>query len=159
MIDLVFDADVNQAGFVSLPDIEKAVLAACGQAGFSGQPELCLRVVADAEIQALNKQWRGKDKITDVLSFPMQDGPDYNLNMPLGDIVLAAPFVHQQAGLLGLPVQDHVLHLIIHAVLHLLGFDHGLEKEAKTMQQLEQNIMSELGLHDPYPGHVTASSA
>jgi len=155
MIEVLFDADVNQAGFPATPDIESVVLAACNTAGFSAQPELCVRFASDAAVRALNRQWRGLDTVTDVLSFPMQEGPDYDFNMPLGDIALAARFVYQQAGLLDLPVQDHALHLIIHAVLHLLGFDHISDAEATHMQKLEQAIMRHLGLHDPYPNHST----
>jgi probable rRNA maturation factor len=156
MIEVVIDADVNHTGLPTASDIEQAVLAACGVAGFSGRPGLCVRFAADEVIRALNRQWRGLDKATDVLSFPMQEGPDYDFNMPLGDIALAVRFIHQEAILLGLPMQDHALHLIIHAVLHLLGFDHILEEEAETMQQLEQRVMRHLDLHDPYPNHATA---
>jgi probable rRNA maturation factor len=156
MIDVVFDTDVNQAGFPATADIERAVRVACDEAGFSGQAELCVRFATDENIQVLNKQWRDLDKVTDVLSFPMQEGPDYNLNISLGDIALAARFVHQQASSLNLPVQAHTLHLIIHAVLHLLGFDHMKDKDAKIMQKLEQHIMRHLGLYDPYPNHSTA---
>jgi len=159
MIEVIIDADVNHAGFPSTKSIERAVLATCNEAGFSGRPELCVRIAADADIRALNKQWRGLDSVTDVLSFPMQEGPCYDLNMSLGDIALAARFVHKEAGALGLSVQDHVLHLIIHAVLHLLGFDHVRDEETTTMQQLEQRVMRHLGLHDPYPNHYTAGQS
>lgn len=155
MIDVVFDADVNHAGFPATADIERAVCAACDEAGFSGQPELCVRFAADEDIRALNKQWRGQDKVTDVLSFPMQEGPGYNLDMSLGDIALAARFVRQQARSLNLPVQAHTLHLIIHAVLHLLGFDHVKDEDATIMHKLEQHIMQHLNLHNPYPNHST----
>lgn len=156
MIDVVFDADVDQTGLPAITDIESAVGAACEMAGFSGQPELCVRFATDENIQMLNKHWRDLDKVTDVLSFPMQEGPDYDLNMSLGDIALASRFIRQQASSLELPIQAHTLHLIIHAVLHLLGFDHVKEKDTKIMQKLEQHIMSHLGLHDPYPNHSKA---
>jgi len=155
MIEVVFDADVQQAGFPPLPAIERAVAAACQAAGFSMQPELCVRFASDEAVRSLNRQWRGLDKVTDVLSFPMQEGPAYDLGMSLGDIALAAGFIHQQARSLGLSVQNHSLHLIIHAVLHLLGFDHESETPAAGMQQIEQEIMAQLGLHDPYPDQVT----
>jgi probable rRNA maturation factor len=155
MIDVVFDADVNQAEFPATADIERAVRIACEEAGFNGQTELCVRFATDENIQALNKQWRDLNKVTDVLSFPMQEGPDYDLNASLGDIALAARFIRQQASSLNLPIQAHTLHLIIHAVLHLLGFDHVKNKDTKIMQKLEQHIMQHLGLHDPYPNHST----
>jgi len=156
VIEVVFDADVSHAGFPATADIERAVHAVCDKAGLSGQPELCVRFAADEEIQALNKQWRRLDKVTDVLSFPMQEGPGYDLNMPLGDIALAARFIRQQARSLNLSVQAHTLHLIIHAVLHLLGFDHVKDEDAKIMHKLEQHIMRHLSLHNPYPNHSTA---
>lgn len=159
MIEVVYDADVNQTGFPATADIERVVCAVCDEAGFSGQAELCVRFADDEEIRALNKQWRGLDKITDVLSFPMQEGPGYDLNMSLGDIALAARFVRQEASSLDLPVQAHVLHLIVHAVLHLLGFDHVKDEDAKIMHKLEQHIMQHLGLHDPYPNYSTAGQS
>ncbi len=155
MIDVVFDAEVNQTGCPLTAEIERAVHMACAEAGFSGQAELCVRFATDEEIQLLNKQWRGLDKVTDVLSFPMQEGPDYDLKMSLGDIALAARFIRQQASALDLTMQTHTLHLIIHAVLHLLGFDHVKERDAIIMQKLEQRIMRHLKLHDPYPNHST----
>jgi len=156
MIEVVIDAGVRHTEFPATKNIEQAVFAACGETGFIGNPELCVRFATDEAIRVLNKQWRGLDTVTDVLSFPMQDGPDYDCNMPLGDIALAARFVHKEADTLDLPVQDHALHLIIHAVLHLLGFDHMRDEEKKTMQKIEQRVMRHLGLHDPYPNHSTA---
>ncbi len=159
MIDVVFDADVNRSDFPATTDIEQAVRAVCNEVGYSDQPELCVRFAADEAIQILNKQWRDLDKVTDVLSFPMQEGPNYDLNIPLGDIALAAQFIRQQADSLDLPVQAHILHLIVHAMLHLLGFDHVMNEDAKIMQQLEQHIMQHLGLHNPYPVHSTAGQS
>jgi probable rRNA maturation factor len=159
MIEVIIDADADHAGIPARQGIEQAVLAACSEAGFRGRPELCVRFAADETIRTLNRQWRGLDQVTDVLSFPMQEGPDYDFNMPLGDIALAVQFIHQEAFLLGLPMQDHALHLIIHAVLHLLGFDHVRDEEAKAMQKLEQRVMLHLDMHDPYPNHLTAGHA
>jgi probable rRNA maturation factor len=156
VIEIIIDADANHAGIPAMPGIEQAVLAACSEAGFPDCPELCVRFAADETIRTLNRQWRGLDEVTDVLSFPMQEGPDYDFNMPLGDIALAVQFIHQEAILLDLRMQDHVLHLIVHAVLHLLGFDHMRDEEAKAMQKLEQRVMLCLGLHDPHPNHSTA---
>ncbi len=112
---------------------------------------LCLRLADDAVVQQLNDEWRHKNAVTDVLSFPMQDGPDFLPELPLGDIILAWPFVTQEAARLGLPVVDHALHLVIHGVLHLLGYDHIEDADAAIMQQKEREILRALGLHDPYP--------
>jgi len=159
MIDVLIDADVDDGidgntdaeSYVSPPAIEAAVEAACTVAGFTaGRPQLCVRFSTDAEIRALNRQWRDKDRVTDVLSFPMQESP-VDLSESLGDIALAVPFVRREAARLGLPVGAHTLHLIIHATLHLLGFDHVSDDEAEQMQQLERTAMRRIGLHDPYP--------
>ena len=148
MIDIVVDDDIS----FDLPDhIEAAVLAACNSAGFKAiKPSICVRFASDQSVRSLNQQWRQQDKVTDVLSFPMQEAP-FDLSQPLGDVVLAVPFIAQEAARLQLPAADHCLHLIIHATLHLLGFDHIDDDEASRMQALEQMAMRRMGLHDPYP--------
>ncbi len=134
--------------------IDAAVQAACAVAGLeASEAELCIRFCPDLEIRALNRQWRNQDKVTDVLSFPMQM-PPVDLSESLGDIALAAPFVRQEAVRLGVPEDAHLLHLIIHATLHLLGYDHIDDDEAERMQQLEREAMRRIGLHDPYPGEA-----
>ncbi|ATX78652.1 putative rRNA maturation factor [Mariprofundus aestuarium] len=151
MIDVVVDDDLE--GIFTPPDhIEEAVLAACQVSGYSGQePELCIRFASDDEVRQLNATWRNKDKVTDVLSFPEQVAPDFDFEDSLGDIALAVPFIADEAGRLGLPQQDHALHLIVHSTLHLLGFDHIDDSDADEMQELEREAMRLLGLHDPYP--------
>jgi len=149
-VDIVVDDDL--AGDFTPPDgIEAAVQAACSVAGFTAKPLLCIRFAADAGIRALNSQWRGLDKVTDVLSFPMQDGDTIDPDESLGDIALAMPFVQQEADRLGLPLAAHIMHLVVHATLHLLGYDHIDDEEAVQMQQLERQAMQLVGLHDPYP--------
>jgi len=149
-VDIIVDDEL--AGDFTLPDgIAAAVQAACTVAGFTAKPLLCIRFAADAEIRLLNSQWRGIDKVTDVLSFPMQDGEEIDPADALGDIALAIPFVQQEAERLGLPLADHIAHLVVHATLHLLGYDHIDDEEAVQMQQLERQAMQLAGLHDPYP--------
>ena len=151
MIDVMVDAGVDGDDIPTLEKIEEAVMAACRAAGAAGQePELCIRFAADEEIRLLNRQWRDKDSVTDVLSFPLQQGSERNFALPLGDIALAMPFVVTESKRLGLPAGAHIRHLIIHATLHLLGFDHGHDQEAEEMQELERLAMRQLGLHDPY---------
>jgi len=151
MIDVIVDDGIDDLSIPKHADIHNAVMAACLACGLDGEPELCIRFAADAEVHELNRQWRHKDKVTDVLSFPMQEGPDYEIEQPLGDIVLAIPFVWQEADRLELPSANHALHLIVHAVLHLLGHEHEDDADAETMQALERQVMAELSLHDPYP--------
>lgn len=111
---------------------------------------LCIRLANDATVQQLNCDWRNKDNVTDVLSFPMQEDPSFRPDEPLGDIILAVPFVMQEAARLQLAVEAHALHLIVHGLLHLLGYDHIDDDEAQLMQQQEQQVMQMLGLHHPY---------
>jgi len=154
MIDIIVDDELE--GDYSPPlAIQAAVVEACRVAGFShDDPELCIRFTSDHEIRALNREWRDKDKVTDVLSFPMQDGPEFLADLPLGDIALAVPFIEEEAKRLALPADAHCLHLIIHATLHLLGYDHIDDADAGRMQQLESQAMAQLGLHNPYADQI-----
>ncbi len=115
---------------------------------------VCIRFASDANVQQLNALWRDKDAVTDVLSFPMQDAPDFVAAQPLGDIVLAVPFINHAAASLQIPAEDHAMHLIIHGMLHLLGYDHQEDAAAVIMQSLESQCMQQLGLHNPYSDHV-----
>lgn len=157
MIDILIDegVDVGLAtdGEEPLPDssrIEAAVREACSAAGFHGEPELCIRLAGDSEVQALNKQWRGKDAATDVLSFPMQEGSQFTSDESLGDIIVAVPYCRRAAAALDLACEDHMIHLIVHGTLHLLGHDHIDDDEAERMHSIERAAMQRLGLHDPY---------
>lgn len=152
MIDILVDEDIEEEPLPSRPMIEQAVHAALAVAGMDcPQPDLCIRFASDAEVRKLNDQWRGRDKVTDVLSFPLQDGPEFSADEPLGDVILAMPFVRAEARRLGLKAGDHALHLIIHACLHLIGHDHIDDADAAAMQALENAAMRRLGLHCPYP--------
>lgn len=151
MIEIVVDEDIE--GSYSPPArIEEAVIAACRVAGYSEAPELCIRFAGDDEVRQLNADWRHKDYVTDVLSFPMQHPEAIDFSESLGDIALAVPFIEQEAERLALPHHDHALHLIVHATLHLLGYDHIEDADADEMHPLEREAMKRLGLHDPYPG-------
>jgi probable rRNA maturation factor len=107
------------------------------------------------EGRALNRHYRGKDYATNVLSFPGELPPDVKLpkgvTMPLmGDIVLCAPVVSREAQEQAKALNAHYAHLTVHGVLHLLGMDHDDEREAECMEQLEREILAELGIEDPY---------
>jgi len=150
MIDIIVDEGISHSDLPDDARMRQAVAAACAQAGVSRAVSLCARVAGDDVVHDLNRQWRHEDAVTDVLSFPMQEGPDLNFDESLGDIILAWPFVTREASRLGLNVCDHALHLIVHGVLHLLGYDHAEEVQAKRMQTMESHAMVLLGLHDPY---------
>ena len=150
MIDILVDDGVD-GPLPSEEAVRQAVTTACLEADFQHTPMLCIRFSDDATVQTLNREWRKKDAVTDVLSFPMQDGGAFEADESLGDIILAVPFTAKEATRLSLPVTDHMLHLIIHATLHLMGYDHIDDDDAKIMHRHERSAMSRLGLHDPYP--------
>jgi probable rRNA maturation factor len=106
--------------------------------------ELSLAFTDDTRIHRLNKDFRGKDRPTNVLSFPQESGP------LLGDVILAAETVHREAALAGKPLEDHMAHLIIHGFLHLLGYDHEADADAEAMEALERAALMRLGISDPY---------
>jgi probable rRNA maturation factor len=131
------------------------------------QAELSIVFTSDAAVAELNRTWRGKAQPTNVLSFPAAAGPGPTPGgapQPLGDIVLAAGVVSAEASAQGKPLANHTTHLIVHGVLHLLGFDHADEAHAEAMERLETEVMTRLGLPDPYedaqaPGRLQARPA
>jgi probable rRNA maturation factor len=121
--------------------------------------EVAVRLTSDEEVRTLNRQYRDKDKPTNVLSFPMvqtdlletvtQNSDDGEVI--LGDIVLAHGVCAAEAIEREVSVEDHATHLIVHGMLHLLGYDHMGDAEAEAMEEMERAALDQLGLHDPYP--------
>jgi len=111
--------------------------------------DLNILVVNAREGRRYNRQFRGKDYATNVLSFPYAPLPGEKSAL-LGDLVICAPVVAREAGAQGKPVRNHYAHLAIHGVLHLLGYDHQVELEAQRMEALERRILAGLGMADPY---------
>ncbi len=113
--------------------------------------ELTVLLTSDSEARSLNCKWRGKDRPANVLSFPLcsKAGQCGHLRL-LGDVVLAFETVAGEARDSGLPLSDHVVHLVVHGVLHLLGYDHQSEGQAVIMEDLERRVLAGLGLSDPY---------
>ena len=120
--------------------------------------EVAVRFTSDEEVHVLNRQYRGKDKPTNVLSFPMIQ-PDLmeavtensdDGEVLLGDIVLAHGVCAAEALERRVGVEDHATHLIVHGLLHLLGYDHMDDAEAEAMEEMERAALRDLGLHDPY---------
>lgn len=118
----------------------KAALAAVHE----GPAEVSLALADDAQVRVLNRDYRGKDKPTNVLSFESGDRPF------LGDVVLALETVLAEAKDQGKKPADHLTHLVVHGVLHLLGHDHEKTSEARKMEQVEVEVLSGLGVPDPY---------
>jgi probable rRNA maturation factor len=120
--------------------------------------EISVRFSSDAEVHALNRQYRGKDKPTNVLSFPMAD-PDLiataadgdEIEILLGDIILAQGICANEAAERGIAVETHAAHLLVHGTLHLLGYDHERgEADAEAMEDAERGALATLGIADPY---------
>ncbi|GAB3316078.1 rRNA maturation RNAse YbeY [Haliea atlantica] len=111
--------------------------------------ELCLRLVDETEMTALNSTWRGKAGPTNVLSFPADLPPELALPL-LGDIVICSPVVAREAAAQGKPARAHWAHLLVHGCLHLLGHDHIDPEEARAMEALETRLLATLGFPCPY---------
>jgi probable rRNA maturation factor len=112
--------------------------------------EVCVTLIDDEAIAALNRRWRGKNAPTNVLSFPAPPGPAMRHPRYLGDIALAFETIDREAKAQGMPFEDHVAHLVVHGLLHLLGYDHLSEGEARRMEALETRILVSIGVADPY---------
>ena len=130
----------------------EAVRAVAAELGLSGAAsELSIVFTDDASIQRLNAQWRGKDRPTNVLSFPaFPIALGAPLPPMLGDIVLASQTVASEAALEAMPLAHHISHLIVHGFLHLVGHDHEIEAEAESMEAIERRALARLAIPDPY---------
>ncbi len=111
--------------------------------------EVAIRIVDADEGQALNRQYRGRDYATNVLSFPADFPPGVELPL-IGDLVICAPVVAREAADQGKKPADHWAHMTVHGTLHLLGYDHIEDADAEAMEALETRILAGLGIPDPY---------
>lgn len=152
-IDILVEAD----GWAALPDAEALVRRAVAAALAEGAEleedvtfEVSVTLTDDARIRRINKDWRDKDKPTNVLSFPAAEVPDGVTPVPLGDIIVAFETVAAEALDEDKALADHFTHLIVHGTLHLVGFGHEDEEEAEEMEDTERHILAGLGISDPY---------
>lgn len=132
---------------------ERAAMAALAAAGGGQGASLALLLAGDAAVAELNARFRGKPGPTNVLSFPARNPPGF-----LGDIALAHGVCAREAAEQGKPLPDHIMHLVVHGVLHLLGHDHDDDRAAEAMEALEVRVLAGLGVPDPYAapaGEVT----
>ena len=136
---------------------EKEILHWAGSAlalGGSGG-EVTIRITGEDEMQSLNNKWRNIDNPTNVLSFPLRQAG----SPLLGDVVVCAPVVRREAAQQAKALDAHWAHIIIHGILHLMGYDHTEEQEAEIMEAKETALMQELGFPDPYFPGITTSAA
>ncbi|WP_328716456.1 rRNA maturation RNase YbeY [Halomonas elongata] len=111
--------------------------------------ELTIRFVDAEESRHLNRDYRDRDRPTNVLSFPFESPPTVVLPL-LGDLVICHPVVVDEAETQHKSLLDHYAHMVVHGTLHLLGYDHIVDDEAEVMEALEREILAELGIADPY---------
>lgn len=161
-LDIVLDADPDWDSIDWQALAERSAAAAIAESAFpqiAAGPravELSMRLASDQEVHVLNRQWRGKDKPTNVLSFPMAEAADFDgagepgPELMLGDIILARGVCAAEAEAKSIPFDRHAAHLIIHGTLHLLGYDHLDDAAATDMEARETRALARLGISDPY---------
>jgi probable rRNA maturation factor len=150
-LDVSVSYAVPRTGIPSAVSFRKWVAAALDSR--IREADLAIRIVGAKEGRALNKHFRGKDYATNVLSFPAElpQGLPKGVKLPLlGDLVICAPVVAREAKEQKKQLVEHYAHLTVHGALHLLGWDHENEADAICMEQLEREILAEMGIEDPY---------
>ena len=165
--DLAIDVAIPEERWYDVEDepeaaLDGAVRATIGRAGpdagveIRSAAEISIVLGDDELVRRLNREFRDQDRPTNVLSFPLAEGEAARAaSMPgepvmLGDVVLAFDTVAREAREQAKSPRDHTLHLVVHGVLHLMGYDHGSEAEARVMERLEQQVLADLGIADPY---------
>ncbi len=146
IIDLQIACE-QESGLPTAEQIEQWATAAVQPQ--SDEVEMTVRIVDEAESHALNLNYRGKDRPTNVLSFPFECPDEVELPL-LGDLVICRQVVEREAQEQDKPVMAHWAHMVVHGSLHLLGYDHIEDDEAEEMESLETQIMTGLGFADPY---------
>jgi probable rRNA maturation factor len=143
---------IEDKDWKTVPNLRKLTRQAIKAVGVDGDVSVSILFTSDAEILAINKQWRGTAKPTNVLSFPVsaETPVPEGEPRPLGDIVMACGTILKEASEQKKPVANHVSHLIVHGLLHLLGYDHEIDAEAGIMEAREVEILARLGIEDPY---------
>ena len=132
-------------------EITEADLRRWVECSLLGPAELTIRFVDAEDGKALNREYRGKDYATNVLTFAYNEGEELGDEEPVqADIVLCTDVLQREADEQKKTVEEHVAHLVVHGVLHAQGFDHEHDEEAEEMEQLERDIMEALGYPDPY---------
>lgn len=155
-MSLTLHVDVEQEGWRLMGDVD-AIARTAIEAALATEPpqakqfEIGVRFAGDDAVQALNRDYRGKDKATNILSFPIEDAPSHpEAPLLLGDLALALETTQREALEKGISLAAHATHLLVHGTLHLLGHDHIEDEDADRMERLEVEILGGLGVPDPY---------
>ncbi|GIL39245.1 rRNA maturation RNase YbeY [Roseiterribacter gracilis] len=161
-MSLVLHIDVEHDGWREMGDVETIARTAI-EAALATEPpqaktiEIGARFADDAIVQMLNRDYRGKDKPTNILSFPLEDAPAApDAPLLLGDLALAFETTRREAAEKRIPLAQHATHLLVHGTLHLLGHDHEDDEDATRMERLEVEILARLGVPDPYETETVA---
>lgn len=140
---------IRAEGLPTRSELEAWVAAVLARHEVAADSELTIRLVDSEESRILNRDYRGRDKPTNVLSFPFENPPGLSLPI-LGDLVICHPVVVGEAAEQDKLLCDHYAHMVVHGSLHLLGLDHQEDDEAEAMEAMEREILAELGIADPY---------
>jgi probable rRNA maturation factor len=159
LIDVIVESPLWDAASGADAAVRRALTeAAIATAKNFKDRTLAVLLTDDTAMRRLNAQWRGIDKPTNVLSFPPAPDESRQPVKPLGDIAIAYETAAREAEDEGKPFADHVSHLAVHGLLHLLGYDHDTDVAAETMEQFERVILARLGVPDPYLTHAKAAA-
>ena len=153
LIDVLVESPRWKAEPRAASIVRKAVVTAA-KAASTRATELAIVLTDDSAIRALNREWRGLDAPTNVLSFPAKVRRGRHAARHIGDIVIAYQTVAREAKAEGKPLRDHLAHLAVHGFLHLLGYDHETAEDAKAMERLEVRILASLDVPDPYAARL-----
>ena len=150
--DILVTAACWQAEPAAEAVVQRAIEAAARHASASAAgAEVAIVLTDDSGIRTLNRDWRGIDKPTNVLSFPAAQTPGHDAHpRMLGDIAIAYEITRREAENENRPFAHHLSHLAVHGFLHLIGYDHEIDADAETMENLERTILASLGVPDPY---------
>jgi probable rRNA maturation factor len=150
---MMIEVEVEDPAWTAALADADSVARRAGEAALEGAPTsaasggaVTVLLTDDAAVRALNRDFRGKDSATNVLSFPAPD----TARPHLGDVALGYGVCAREASDQGKPLEHHLAHLTVHGVLHLLGYDHEADAEAEAMEQLERSVLDRLGVPDPY---------